>query len=138
ALEPGFWTAPQVFEDPADTLMSPESHRLLADVIRRSRPKIDLPKHVEVTAGPGALEAAGGPPKQPAGSCELSLVDPQGNWVQMMNTLQSGGIPGEVVDGVPMVGSHGVTSLLAAIGGWFTSGSRVRFTVRHNLSVHCT
>ena len=31
---------------------------------------------------------------QPSGSCELSIVDTQGNWVQMMNTLQSGGIAG--------------------------------------------
>jgi len=153
AFETGFLNDPQVFEDPADTLMSPEYHRLLADVIRRSRPKIDLTKHVEVTAGPGALEAAGGPPKQPAGSCELSLVDSQGNWVQMMNTLQSGGIPGEVVDGVPMVGSHGVTSLLAPIGGWFTGGGRMRSTIGNTIvlkagkpvlslgspgNVHCT
>lgn len=32
--------------------------------------------------------------KKKAGSCALSVVDAEGNWVQMMNTLQGGGIPG--------------------------------------------
>src|SRR5688572_31060654 len=30
---------------------------------------------------------------QPSGSCEIAVVDEQGNWVQMMNTLQGSGIP---------------------------------------------
>jgi gamma-glutamyltranspeptidase/glutathione hydrolase len=53
-------------------------------------------------------------------------VDSQGNWVQLMNTLQSGGIPGVVVDGVPMVGSHARTDLTADIAGWFTGGGRIK------------
>jgi gamma-glutamyltranspeptidase/glutathione hydrolase len=36
----------------------------------------------------------------PHDSCELSVVDDDGNWVQMMET-GGGGIPGIVVDGVP-------------------------------------
>jgi gamma-glutamyltranspeptidase / glutathione hydrolase len=134
ASETGFVNDPETHEDPTETLMSPEYHRFLADVLRRSTPKVDLTKHVELTAPPGSLAAAGVPiPKQPAGSCELSLVDPQGNWVQMMNTLQSGGIPGEVVDGVPMVGSHATTSLSAGINAWFTGGGRMRSVMSNTI-----
>jgi gamma-glutamyltranspeptidase/glutathione hydrolase len=67
------------------------------------------------------------------GSCELSIVDPEGNWVQMMNTLQSGGIPGVVVDGVPMVGSHAVTDMSASIAGWFAGGGRLRLPIGNTI-----
>jgi gamma-glutamyltranspeptidase/glutathione hydrolase len=152
--ETGFLNDPEIFEDPTSTLMSPEYHRFLADTLRRSTPKIDLTKHVELTSPPASLAAAGATEiKQPAGSCELSLVDTQGNWVQMMNTLQSGGIPGEVVDGVPMVGSHAATSLMAGINAWFTGGGRMRSVMSNTIvlkngrpvlslgspgNVHCT
>src|SRR5262249_54342883 len=89
-------------------------------------PKIDLTEHVELIGGQAALAAAGAPRQQPVGSCELSIVDPDGNWVQMLNTLQSGGIPGEVVGGVPMVGSHAKTSLASAFEGWLTGSGRTR------------
>jgi len=128
--ELGFVNDPELFGDPTSTLLSPSFHALLADVLRRSRPKIDLTGHFEAAAGKPALLAAGVPP---AGSCELSLVDREGNWVQMMSTLQSGGIPGEVVGGVPMVGSHGETSLAATIGGWFTGGGRMRSVIGNTL-----
>jgi gamma-glutamyltranspeptidase/glutathione hydrolase len=130
--ETGFVNDPEVFEDPSETLLSPEFHAHLADLLRRSRPKIDLSEHVELLAGKAALAAAG-VRAQPAGSCEVSLVDPEGNWVQMMNTLQSGGIPAEVVGGVPMVGSTGETSLSAAIGAWFAGGARLRGVIGHTL-----
>jgi gamma-glutamyltranspeptidase / glutathione hydrolase len=151
--ETAFLNDPRTFEDPSTALMSGDYHAFLADILRRSRPKIDLTKHVEIVAGPPALTAAGLKAKQPAGSCELSLVDPQGNWLQLMNTLQSGGLPGEVVDGVPMVGSHGQTSLAAEIGGWFTGGGGMRSVIGNTLvlrngrpwlslgspgNVHCT
>jgi gamma-glutamyltranspeptidase/glutathione hydrolase len=125
-FETGYLNDPRSWQDPTETLMSPEYHRFLADVLRTSRPRIDLSKHVELTHGPSALTAAGARPRQPEGSCELSIVDPQGNWVQMMNTLQTGGIPGEVVDGVSMVGSHVTTGLRASMSGWFTGGGRER------------
>jgi gamma-glutamyltranspeptidase/glutathione hydrolase len=132
--ETGFINDPEVFNDPSTTLMSTECHRLLADVLRCSTPRIDLTRHVRLTSPPAALEAAGGSsPRQPAGSCESSLVDPQGNWVQMMNTLQSGGIPGEVVDGVPMVGSHVISSLNANIAGWFAGGGRMRSVMSNTM-----
>jgi gamma-glutamyltranspeptidase/glutathione hydrolase len=87
---------------------------------------------VKVVSGNPALIAAGiptGAPDKPVthiGSCELSIVDPQGNWVQMMNTLQSGGIPGSVVDGVIMVGSHAQTRMDSPIAGWFSGDCRMR------------
>jgi gamma-glutamyltranspeptidase/glutathione hydrolase len=151
--ETGFLNDPAIFDDPTETLMSPDFHALIADVLRRSRPRIDLTKHVELVAGRAALAAGRTSPEQPAGSCELSLVDPQGNWLQLMNTLQSGGIPGEVIDGIPMVGSHGQTSLAADIGGWFTGGGGMRSVIGNTLvlrdgapwlslgtpgNVHCT
>jgi gamma-glutamyltranspeptidase/glutathione hydrolase len=83
----------------------------------------------------------------------LAIVDEQGNWVQMMNTLQSGGIPGEVVGGVPMVGSHWMNSLASPIEGWVTGGGRMRSILSNTMvlrdgkpwlslgspgNVHCT
>lgn len=128
-FETGYINDPEVFEDPAPALMSRELHRLSAAVLRRSKPRVDMTEHVETTAGKPALRAVGlrpGEPEQPPGSSELSIVDAQGNWVQLMNTLQSGGIPGEVVEGVPMVGSHVRPAMDAPIAGWFTGGGRIR------------
>jgi hypothetical protein len=47
-----------------------------------------------------------------------------------MNTLQTGGIPGEVVEGVCMVGSHGSTSLLSGLSGWFIGGGSLGLCLR--------
>jgi gamma-glutamyltranspeptidase/glutathione hydrolase len=124
-FELGFLHDPILFADATKTFTSPEFHAFLADVLLNSRPKVDLTEHVDLISGESALAAAG-VPQQRAGSCELSLVDPQGNWVQVMNTLQTGGIPGEVVGGVPMVGSHVETRMNAPLSGWFTGGGRVR------------
>jgi gamma-glutamyltranspeptidase/glutathione hydrolase len=122
-------------------------------VLRDSRPHQDLTDHVEAVKGRLAMDASGLAAKQPTGSCELSIVDQHGNWVQMMNTLQGGGIPGEVIGGVNMVGSHSITSLQAAISGWHAGGGRVRsvlsntFVLNHGKpwlalgspgNVHCT
>ena len=125
-LETGFINDPSIFEDPSSILMDPDYHAFLAKKLRTSLPKIDLTEHISLSRGRNALFAAGGASKQPAGSCELSVVDSQGNWVQMMNTLQSGGIPGEVVGGVPMVGSHEINSLNSPISGWLTGGGGMR------------
>ncbi|MBV8993625.1 MAG: gamma-glutamyltransferase [Pseudonocardiales bacterium] len=152
-LETGFLNDPDLFEDPSELLMADEFHAHLAAKLKRSTPKTDLTKHVELTKGRNALYAAGSVSKQPAGSCELSVVDGQGNWVQMMNTLQSGGIAGEVVDGVPMVGSHQINSLTSPISGWLTGGGGMRSMLSNTLvfrdgrpvlslgtpgNVHCT
>lgn len=156
AWETGFLNDPEVCDVPLDVWLSKEHQKMAADVIGRSKPKIDLTEHINLTSGPNALVAAGLTPKKPeppAGSCELSIVDPDGNWVQMMNTLQSGGIPGAVVDGVPMVGSHGVCHMQSPIGGWFTGGGRMRSVIGNTIvlrdgkpvlslgtpgNVHCT
>lgn len=121
----GFINDPKIFEDPSAVLMSGDYHRTVARVLEASRPKIDLTRHVKLTAGQPALDAAG-IPRQYNGSSEISIVDARGNWLQLMNTLQSGGIPGEVVDGVPMIGSNAMTSLNASFSGWFTGGGRLR------------
>jgi gamma-glutamyltranspeptidase/glutathione hydrolase len=138
-LECGYLWDPEMFEVPTDLWLSDEHHRHVAELLRRSRPKVDLTEHVRLTSGKPAMVAAGlpvgGPDKPPfyRGSCELSIVDEHGNWVQLMNTLQSGGIPGAVVGGVPMTGSHAETNMRAAIAGWFTGGGRQRLCIGNTI-----
>ena len=143
AFELGHLHDPQYFEAPLDVWMSEDYIASLAAILKRSRPKAgtDLTAHVQLTTIPGYLQAFGwmsdasAPPnKQPSGSCEIVCVDAQGNWVQMMNTLQSGGIPGFVVDGVPMVGSHAQFGMDAAIMGWLgIPGSRMRCVMSNTM-----
>jgi hypothetical protein len=117
-FEMGYLWDPRMFEVPSDLWLSDDHHRHVAQMLKRSRPRVDLTEHVKLTSGKAAMVAAGlpvGAPDKPPtykGSCELSIVDEQGNWVQMMNTLQSGGIPGAVVggahDGQPRPDRHEV------------------------------
>jgi gamma-glutamyltranspeptidase/glutathione hydrolase len=132
-FETGLLNDPLIFDVPTDVWLSADFQRQQAELLRRSKPTVDLTKHVELVSPPNSLAAAGlhKDPNPPTGSCELSLVDPAGNWVQMMNTLQSGGIPGEVVDGVPMVGSHNQMHMRSYIAGWFTGGGRMRCVLGH-------
>ncbi|AMO25431.1 hypothetical protein UC35_13070 [Ramlibacter tataouinensis] len=109
-----------IYGVPRDELLDDGYHAHLAKMISKSRPKVDLTQHIKLSgdaAAGGDLMSAftgtGGKPRlaksnsdQPSGSCELAVVDSEGNWVQMMNTLQGSGIPGMVVEGIPMVGSH--------------------------------
>jgi gamma-glutamyltranspeptidase/glutathione hydrolase len=110
-----------IYEVPREELLDDAYHAHLARLIRKSRPKVDLTQHIQLAGGSGgeaggllsAISGAGYRPrlahthdKQPSGSCELAIVDAEGNWVQMMDTLQGSGIPGMVLGGVPMVGSH--------------------------------
>ncbi len=105
-----------VYGVPREAVMDEGYHAHLAKLIAGSRPKVDLTEHVRLSgdaAGDAGLFSASGKPrmtpddtKQPTGSCEIAVVDAEGNWVQMMDTLQGSGIPGQVVGGVPMVGSH--------------------------------
>jgi len=138
-LELGYLQDPKTFDVPTDVWLSKDHQSHVAEILRRSRPKVDLMEHVTVTSGKPAMAAAGLPtagankPPIPQGSCELSIVDADGNWVQMMNTLQSGGIPGAVVDGVPMVGSHAQTDLRSAIAGWFAGGGRIRCVIGNTI-----
>lgn len=162
-FECGLLADPQFFDVPVDVWLSDDYIATLATLLKRTRPKsgVDLTKHVQLTTNPSQLRAFGwapsgkdDKPKQPAGSCELTCVDSQGNWVQMMDTLQSGGIPGMVVDGVPMVGSHAMFSMAASIAGWLgLPGSRMRSVMSNTMilkngrpvhslgspgNVHCT
>lgn len=138
-FELGYLWDPKMFEVPTDLWLSDDHHRYVAQILKRTRPRVDLTEHVKVTSGKPAMVAAGlatGAPDKPPtykGSCELSIVDAQGNWVQMMNTLQSGGIPGAVVGGVPMVGSHAQTDMRSAIAGWFAGGGRQRLPIGNTI-----
>lgn len=117
-----------IYGVPRDELLDDGYHAHLAKLIRKSRPKVDLSEHIRLAGEAGmsgdfmsAFGGASGKPRltkshsdQPSGSCELAVVDAEGNWVQMMNTLQGSGIPGMVIDGVPMVGSHSTFGALAS------------------------
>ena len=109
-----------IYGVPRAELLDDSYHAHLARMIRTSRPKVDLTEHIRLAGdavGGGdfmsAFAGAAATPrlaksdsKQPTGSCEIAVVDEQGNWVQMMDTLQGSGIPGMVIGGIPMVGSH--------------------------------
>lgn len=141
-FECGLLNDPKFFEVPLEVWMSDEYHASLAAILKRSRPKagVDLTRHVQLTTDPALARAFGWAAapsdeqfKSPPGSCELTCVDSHGNWAQMMNTLQSGGIPGMVVDGVPMKGSHATLyDMKSSLSGWLgLPGSRMR-TVKSN------
>jgi len=152
---------PAAAEYAVDAILDDGFHATIAKIIRGLRPKIDLTKHVALTSGPGLPGTAGGKPtggdarpKQPTGSCELAVVDREGNWVQMMNTLQSGGIPGVVLHGIPMVGSHATfTGMSGFMDAKVVKGIRPRCVIGNTMvfqggkpmislgspgNVHCT
>jgi gamma-glutamyltranspeptidase/glutathione hydrolase len=122
---------PALFEVPLDVWLSAEHQAHVAQLIQRGQPRIDLSEHVRLTAGVPGMAAAGaggapGPEREPSlGSCELSVVDQQGNWAQVLNTMQTGGIPGAVVKGVAMTGSHVDWGLTGVMSGWLTGGGRI-------------
>jgi len=125
----GFLHDPEHFGQGAAAIMDPAYHRSLANLIIASRPKVDLTNHVRLTTGASGMAASGwnsAKSKAPVGSCEISIVDTHGNWLQMMNTVQSGGIPGMAVGGVAMMGSHEQTSMNAHFSNWRTPGARMR------------
>lgn len=117
-----------IYQVPRDELLDDAYHAHLAKLIAKTRPKVDLTEHIRLTgdsqggdALTSAMYGAGGRPRrgdsqitQPSGSCEIAVVDAEGNWVQMMDTLQGSGIPGMVIGGVPMVGSHATFGALAS------------------------
>jgi gamma-glutamyltranspeptidase/glutathione hydrolase len=138
AQQCGFVNDPLIFETPLDVWLDRSFHAHLGNIVNRSRPRVDLSGHVEKTWGSQKLAAAGVSmkEKQPVGSCELAVVDADGNWVQMMNTLQSGGIPGQVVDGVPMVGSHASFGNMSAwIDTWLAPGAKMRCVIGNTIAM---
>jgi gamma-glutamyltranspeptidase/glutathione hydrolase len=151
-FECGLVNDAKFFDVPLEVWLSDEYHASLATILKRSRPKagVDLTQHVLLSGDPALRLAFGwgaagdSPPptalgvqfKAPPGSCENTCVDAQGNWAQMMNTLQSGGIPGMVVDGVPMRGSDAsLYDMHSSLSGWLgLPGSRMR-TVKSNTMI---
>jgi gamma-glutamyltranspeptidase/glutathione hydrolase len=157
-----------IYGVPRDELLDDGYHAHLAKLIRKSRPKVDLSEHIRLAgeAGMGgdfmsAFGGASGKPRltkshseQPSGSCELAVVDAHGNWVQMMNTLQGSGIPGMVIDGVPMVGSHSTFGALQSpMDATLVKGAKARCIIGNTIvlkggkpvlsagspgNVHCT
>jgi gamma-glutamyltranspeptidase/glutathione hydrolase len=148
-FECGLLNDAKFFDVPLEVWLSDEYHASLATILKRSRPKagVDLTEHVLLSSDPalrlafgwgpatanGTFAASGAQFTSPPGSCENTCVDAQGNWVQMMNTYQSGGIPGMVVDGVPMHGSNATLyDMHSSLSGWLgLPGSRMR-TVKSN------
>jgi gamma-glutamyltranspeptidase/glutathione hydrolase len=157
-----------IYGVPRDEILDDGYHAHLATMIRKSRPKVDLTEHIRL-AGDAAgaqdvmmtLFGGDGKPRigqsvsdQPSGSCEIAVVDSEGNWVQMMNTLQGSGIPGMVIDGVPMVGSHATFGgLMTSMDATLVKGAKGRCTIGNTLvlkegkpvlsagspgNVHCT
>ncbi|MGC1305053.1 MAG: gamma-glutamyltransferase, partial [Caulobacteraceae bacterium] len=106
----GYTGDPFVAPYAVDQLMDGGLHAAAANLIKGLRPRIDLSEHVRLTQAPHGTNG------QPTGrrqnpwptpsTCEVSIVDQAGNWVQMTHTYQAGGIPGMVVGGVPMRGSE--------------------------------
>jgi gamma-glutamyltranspeptidase/glutathione hydrolase len=132
-----------VYGVPKDEVLDDAYHAHLAKMIRGSRPKVDLSGHIKL-AGDGVGAADGGPsgkPRlmkqedmQPSGSCEIAVVDGDGNWVQMMDTLQGSGIPGMVIGGVPMVGSHATFGgLQSAMDSTLVKGAKVRCIIGNTM-----
>lgn len=121
---------PKIGGAPVEIWLSHDYHKMIADILKKSRPNIDLSDHARLMSGRPAMVAAGLPTagpsedRPPTGSCELSVVDSEGNWVQTMNTLQSGGIPGVVVDGVSMLGSH-FSPAMGDLSGWLVGEGRI-------------
>ncbi len=133
--EIGYVNDPEFFGVPADQWLAPTYHRHVASIIANSWPKVDLTDHVVRTGGLAALAAAGqqagdrNDTRVPQGSCEFNVVDSEGNWVQLMNTAQGGGIPGGVVGGVPMMGSHAQMGSFSGLSSWQIQGIRPRVAI---------
>ncbi|HVJ56024.1 MAG TPA: gamma-glutamyltransferase [Aliidongia sp.] len=139
----GFMGDPAVADYSIEQLLDDDFHRIGAKLIKGMKPKLDLTDHVLLTGKPGGGAFSNSSPgrptggisrKPPTGSCELAIVDRHGNWVQMMNTLQAGGIPGMVIDGVPMIGTHtsfgGLTGFMDAK---VIKGTRMRCVIGNTI-----
>ena len=128
---------PQFYDVPVDVLLSKDYHRMIAELWRGSRPRVDLTEFLRLTVGETAM-AAGLPSgnRRVHDSCELSIVDEEGNWVEMMNTGNGGGIPGLVVDGVKNSGTTVKAEVETGTGrfGWIVEpGARTRHAIANTL-----
>jgi gamma-glutamyltranspeptidase/glutathione hydrolase len=127
----GYLGDPVVADYATEQLLDDDLHASIAKLIRGLRPKIDLTEHVKLTHSPrGSAGMITGDPEgrgpNPS-TCELSVVDREGNWVQMTHTLQSGGIPGMVIGGVVMNGSNTLfTGISGDMDSKLIAGTRMR------------
>jgi gamma-glutamyltranspeptidase/glutathione hydrolase len=137
-----------IYGVPRDEVLDDDYLAHLAKMIRKSRPKVDLTDHIRLAGGGSdgsgvrpVMSGGGGRPrlqahheKQPSGSCEIAVVDAEGNWCQLMDTLQGSGIPGQVVGGVPMVGSHATFGYLqSSIDSTLVKGAKLRAIMGNTL-----
>jgi gamma-glutamyltranspeptidase / glutathione hydrolase len=131
-----------IYGVPREEVLDDGYHAHLAKMIRKARPKRDLTEHLRLVgdsnigdkdamsayAGSGGKARRGNSvPTQPSGSCEFAAVDTEGNWIQLMNTGQGSGIPGMVIGGVPMWGSHATFGhLMSSIDATLIKGAKER------------
>lgn len=118
-------------------------HKYWAKVIKTYMPKIDLTNHMKLTHKASVandkgladinFESDSLENHLKSGSCELSIVDEDGNWVQMMNTLQGSGIPGMVVDGVPMIGNHSSVNTFKMMDIKLVENARAKLIMGHTM-----
>ncbi len=136
-LEKGLMHDPKFYDVPVDVLLSKDYHRLIARLWRGSRPRVDLTDFLMLTAGKSAIFAGLPPSKtQVHDSCELSVVDEQGNWVEMMNTGNGGGVPGMVIDGIKCGGTTILAQEVTGTGrfGWVVEpGARTRHAIANTM-----
>lgn len=137
----GYVNDPIVSPPDVELFTDPTFHRHWARLIKSHLPQVDLTRHMQLTAKTSLANDTGLPQltssdhqeEKKAGSCELSVVDSAGNWVQMMNTLQGGGIPGMVIGGVPMIGNHSSTNSFKAMDIKLVEGARQRLIMGHTM-----
>ena len=131
--ERGLMHDPKFYDVPVDAILSKDYHRIIASLYRGSRPRVDLSGWLKLNLSKASLEAGlPAEPRQPHDSCELSVVDAEGNWVQMMNTGNGGGIPGFVIDGVNCGGTAITTGEVTGTGRFGTvvePGARTRHAI---------
>jgi gamma-glutamyltranspeptidase/glutathione hydrolase len=138
-----------IYGVPCDEVLDDNYHAHLARMIRKSRPKDDLTEHIRLAGdmvgplqdtfssynGTGSKVRRGDSEStQPTGSCEIAVVDAEGNWAQAMNTLQGSGIPGMVMDGVSMTGSNATFGrLMSPMDATLVKGAKGRCILGNTL-----
>ncbi|MFC1803077.1 gamma-glutamyltransferase [Thermoproteota archaeon] len=93
------------YKIPENVFLSKDYQRFVAEIIRESKPKIDLTKDLQLkynkaNIGSYRLKYS----KDNGDSCHNIVVDTEGNWVTCMHNSHGGGIPGLIVDGVKLEG----------------------------------
>jgi gamma-glutamyltranspeptidase/glutathione hydrolase len=146
ALQQGIFVGdPRAAEYDWAPLLDRVFHRHAARLLSGLRSRVDLTRHTALRGafGDPALgftNAIGDPTAHAqsfgprSGSCELSIVDGHGNWVQLMTTCAAGGIPGQVVGGVPMHGSaYAFSALQPVFHTRLVPGIRPRSVTAHTM-----